>query len=121
MKILLVEDALLAGKVASFILSDLHCDVDVASSGTQALEKASNQKYNLILMDLDLPDTSGFEVTQRMREASITTPIYALSAHSDRDTREQAIASGMTGFLTKPLGEGQIRELLLKSAVDQNG
>jgi CheY-like chemotaxis protein len=118
MKVLLVEDLPLAAKIARYILGDLRCDVDVASNGAQALEKAKMQAYDLIFMDVGLPDATGFEVTQALRAASVKTPIYALTAHTDRDHRAQAVASGMTGFLTKPLEENEVRALLLKRTLE---
>ncbi len=121
MKVLLVEDLPLAAKIARFILGDLHCDVDIASSGAQAMEKAISRVYDLIFMDVGLPDTTGFEVTQRIRAANIKTPIYALTAHTDNDNRQQAVLAGMTGFLTKPLEENEVRALLVKCAMEGEG
>lgn len=116
MKVLLVEDLPLAAKIARYILADLNCDVDVASNGADALIKAKTNRYDLIFMDVGLPDATGFEVTQRIRSAGITTAIYALTAHTDGEHRSQAVKSGMTGFLTKPLEEGAVRQLLLARA-----
>ncbi|MFI4957316.1 MAG: response regulator [Gammaproteobacteria bacterium] len=113
MKVLLVEDLPLAAKIARFILGDLNCDVDVATNGAEALQKAQSNAYDLIFMDVGLPDATGFEVTSRIRKAGVQVPIYALTAHTDADHRDQAIAAGMTGFLTKPLEEMAVRQLLL--------
>lgn len=116
MKVLLVEDLPLAAKIARFILGDLSCDVDVATNGAEALIKAQSSRYDLIFMDVGLPDATGFEVTSRIRKAGVSVPIYALTAHTDSDHRDQAIAAGMTGFLTKPLEEVAVRQLLLSNA-----
>jgi CheY-like chemotaxis protein len=115
MKVLLVEDLLLAGKIARCILGD-HCDVDLASTAEEAMTKVKTKVYDLIFMDLDLPDTHGIEVSKKMRNNAIKTPIYALTAHTDRETREEALAAGMTGFLAKPLEKLQVQALLIKHA-----
>jgi CheY-like chemotaxis protein len=118
MKVLLVEDLPLAAKIARFILGDLQCEVDVATNGEQAVEKASHGGYDVIFMDVGLPDATGFEITARLRAMKNKTPIYALTAHTDRDHRAQAVAVGMTGFLTKPLEENEVRALLVKCAIE---
>lgn len=121
MKVLLVEDLPLAAKIARFILGDLNCEVDVASSGAEALTKVKATAYDLIFMDVGLPDATGFQITERLRKEGITTPIYALTAHTDADNRAEAIKAGMTGFLTKPLEEGAVRQLLLARAPTSDG
>lgn len=121
MKVLLVEDLPLAAKIARYILSDLNCDVDHVSTGADAVNKARSDVYDLIFMDVGLPDATGFEVTQRIRAAGVATPIYALTAHTDVDHRQQAIRAGMTGFLTKPLEEAAVRQLLLGRAPTLDG
>ena len=120
MKVLLVEDLPLAAKIARFILGDLNCDVDVATNGADALQKAQDSNYDLIFMDVGLPDATGFEVTSKIRKAGVRVPIYALTAHTDADHRDQAIASGMTGFLTKPLEEMAVRQLLLANIHEES-
>lgn len=114
MKVLLVEDLPLAAKIAKYILVALGCEVDWAANAEDALNKAYHERYVLILMDIGLPDCTGLEVTQKIRAHGIATPIYALTAHTDAQQKHMALASGMNGFLIKPLEEEEVRQLLLK-------
>jgi len=112
MRVLLVEDLKLAAKIAHYILTSLDCEVDVAYSGKQALEKISAQDSELVLMDIGLPDSSGFSVTQKIREVNQHIPVYALSAHTDDDHKRKAEQAGMNGFLIKPLEELEIKQVI---------
>jgi signal transduction histidine kinase len=77
----------------------------IASRGIEGLDMAVKEMPNLILMDINLPDLSGREVTTRLRsdERFKTTPIVALTALSQAGEREKALAAGATGYLTKPV------------------
>lgn len=112
MKVLLVEDLKLAAKIAHYILTSLDCDVDVAYSGKEAIEKAAQKAYDLVLMDIGLPDYDGFTVTRKIREAKNHLPVYALSAHTDEGHKQKAEQAGMNGFLIKPLEELEIKQVL---------
>lgn len=112
MKVLLVEDYQLAAKIADFILRSLDCQVDIAKNGQQALDKVMAGHYDLILMDLGLPDKNGYEVTKIIRESNNKTPVYALTAHTDQGHKDLAVEAGMNGFLIKPLEESEVKEVL---------
>src|SRR4051794_4589506 len=79
--------------------------VVVASRGIEGLDTAAREMPDLILMDINLPDLSGREVTTRLRsdERFRSVPIVALTALSQAGEREKAIAAGATGYLTKPV------------------
>lgn len=112
MKVLLVEDYQLAAKIADYILRSLDCQVDIAKNGEQAFEKAMAGEYDLILMDLGLPDKNGYEVTQLIRQQNNDTPVYALTAYTDQDHKNRAFEAGMNGFLIKPLEEHEVKQVL---------
>src|SRR5581483_7346675 len=80
-------------------------DVSVASRGIEGLDMAIQKMPDLILMDINLPDLSGREVTTKLRsdDRFRTVPIVALTALSQAGEREKAIAAGATGYLTKPI------------------
>ncbi len=113
MKVLLVEDVPLAAKISAFLLRALNCEVDAVETGQDALQKVMTHHYDFILMDIGLPDYDGFMVTERIRQFS-DVPIYALTAQADEAHRQQAFASDMTGFLTKPLNESEIKNIMAK-------
>jgi len=101
--ILLVEDIELNILVARALLEKQGHKVDVAMDGHQAIEKVASTPYDLILMDIQLPDMDGYEVTKRLREAhSQLPPIVALTANIFSDT-QQFIAKGLDDAIGKPL------------------
>jgi two-component system, OmpR family, aerobic respiration control sensor histidine kinase ArcB len=107
-KILIVEDHPIARMMISKILESLHCqiDIDVAEDGETALNKAKNKNYDLIFMDIGLPDIDGYTVTLRIREREKTTqriPIVALTANANDAEKAKAMSSGMDDFYAKPL------------------
>lgn len=77
--------------------------VEIASNGKLALNMAKKGGYQVILMDVQMPELDGYEVTKALRKENITTPIIALTAHAMSDEREKCLASGCNEFLTKPL------------------
>ena len=106
-RILLVEDDGVAAIVTKNMLIHLGCAVDVAKNGKMALTQFNQAKYDLIFMDVGLPDLSGHEVTERIRVneslADAHTPILALTAHVDEDQKQACIAAGMDAVYSKPL------------------
>lgn len=106
-RVLVVEDNLLAQKIAAKAFAALGCEVDTADDGKAALEKHAGKVYDLILMDIGLPDMNGHEVTMEIRKKEKSTqrhtPIVALTAHADEEQKAKASAAGMDGFFAKPL------------------
>lgn len=106
--VLLVEDNKLVSKMSVIVLEQLNCKVDVVSTGTSALEYASKSNYDIIFMDIGLPDINGLTVINRIRtnsELNQGVPIIALTAHSDKEYIEQSYQMGATEFLIKPLND----------------
>lgn len=102
MRILVVEDE---PKVARFIqdgLSDQQFAVDVATDGASALRQVENSGYDLLILDIMLPDVDGFDVCRRVRALGFTTPILMLSARSLVDDRVKGLDTGADDYLTKP-------------------
>jgi len=105
-KVLLVEDTPIAIKVAVIILNMLGCKIDVAEKGMVALEMATKNKYDLILMDIGLPDIDGLTVTKQIRQQELEgkhVPIIALTAHSETAIKEKLFEVGLDDLLIKPL------------------
>lgn len=105
--ILVVEDDAFMGEVNRTILEKLDCNVDIAVEGKEAIKAIYSKQYDMVFMDIGLPDMDGYEVTKKIRQYEIDkerlTPIIALSAHSGADNAQQCIAVGMNAVLTKPL------------------
>lgn len=121
LKVLLVEDDRFEQLNTARILKSFSCDVDLAISGREGFELSLERAYNLILMDLGLSDDNGFNVVQQIKAQSPlnrTTPIIALTAHSDDLYRKQALAVGMDDFLSKPLQNKTLEKLIDRLRVD---
>lgn len=115
-KILLVEDLDIARLSAKLVLSKLNCEVDFAENGTKALELVNKTLYDIILMDIGLPDIDGIAVTAKIREQpdciNVNTPIIALTAHQEAECQAKCYEAGMNDFLTKPLTEEKGRSFI---------
>ncbi|MBN8730125.1 MAG: response regulator [Acidobacteria bacterium] len=105
LRVLLVEDNPINRTVASHMLARLGFSPDVCTNGNEAVERATAQAYDLILMDVQMPEMDGIEATYRIRELRISnrpTRIVALTANTVDDTRLACERAGMDGFLAKP-------------------
>lgn len=102
MAILLIEDDT---RIAEFIKRGLEAEgylVDRASTGNEALEIAFSPTYELIILDLMLPDVDGLEICKRLREANVTTPILMLTAMDSMENKVTGLRTGADDYLTKP-------------------
>ena len=114
--ILQVEDEEVCVLITQSILVKLGFKVDVARNGEEALQKCKDRHYDLIIMDVGLPDISGIEVTRKIRVVEKSTnqytPIIALTAHIDTESKQQCIESGMDAVLSKPIATEKFVEVL---------
>jgi len=115
MNILVVDDNEINLKVATTLLKNEGAKVVTAKSGGEALEKIKAHKFELILMDLEMPKMSGMEATRRMRQSKTcaeSIPIIALTAHAFSDVRHEALDAGMNDLLAKPYKPEQLFEII---------
>lgn len=115
--ILAVDDHPLNLKLVCTLLDDLGINVSRAENGKQAVELCQQHKYDLILMDIQMPEMDGLQATQLIRQhehlnASKKTPIVALTAHALADEQENIRQCGMNDYLTKPLEESQLIHII---------
>lgn len=110
--ILLVEDQLIIQRIELNMINALGRSADVACNGAQALAMAEQKSYQLIFMDLVLPDTTGIEITQQLRAMGVTTPIVAITGNDDEQTRHECQQAGMNGFLAKPLNPQTLQKVI---------
>ena len=117
-QILLVEDNVVNQKVAISMLKKIGLQhIDVAEDGREAVEMTGNQAYDLILMDCQMPEMSGYEATghirQREREQQLPKiPIIAMTANAMAEDREKCLAAGMDDYLSKPVKIDNLRKRL---------
>ena len=105
LRVLLAEDNAFNQKLAVTLVERLGHSVVVAGNGREAVEAASSADFDVVLMDVQMPEMDGFEATRRIVElrGDDRPPIIALTANAMAEDREACIAAGMDGFLTKPL------------------
>ncbi len=114
LKTLLVEDNLIIQRLHHEFLRRLGCQVCTATDGTEAVKQASSIKFDVILMDIDLPDMSGIEAAKLIRKQIINrnTRIIALTSQNTTEVRRRALEAGMDGFQTKPASLAILKTLL---------
>jgi CheY-like chemotaxis protein len=106
-RILLAEDEPMIREMITLMLAQRGLHPDTAASGRQAVEKWQDGEFDLIFMDLQMPDMNGMEATQAIRERETAgdkrTCIIGLTAHASREIKEQCLDSGMDQVLIKPV------------------
>ena len=117
-RVLLVEDMEMNQILASTILNEMGCVVEIADNGKIAVEKVQSSDYDLVLMDIQMPIMNGYEAAQIIRdlpeEKFKKIPIIAMTANAFDEDRQKAIEAGMNGHLGKPIEIDKLRETLLK-------
>lgn len=114
-RILVADDNLVNQQVALRMLEKLGCETAVAMDGRQAIEMQHAYRYDLILMDCEMPNLDGFQATVHIRATEERrTPIIALTANTGQGEREQCLAAGMDDFLAKPIRPRLLRETLAR-------
>jgi PAS domain S-box-containing protein len=111
LRILLVEDNIVNQKVALRLLERIGHQADIASNGIEAIEAVRQTRYDVVLMDLQMPDLDGIEATRRIRTLLPTEQqpwIVALTAHAEADYRDKCLSLGMNDYLTKPIKVEQL-------------
>ena len=123
LRMLLVEDNILNIKLINGIFLGTNVKIDIAETGAEAINKAKDNFYDIILMDIELPDMNGYDTTKVIRnDLKIQQPIIALTAHALAGEREKCIGAGMNEYLTKPVNTRQLFEkisTLLAGSVEQ--
>lgn len=115
-RILVVDDNRINQQVAKEMLNKLGCKAEIASNGKQALEMILKAKYDLVLMDCNMPVMDGYESTVEIRrlEGFARMPIIAMTANVTDAEKDQCIAAGMDSFLGKPLRLGKLKDELYR-------
>lgn len=123
-RILVVDDNRVNQQVAREMLSKLGCRTDVAINGKDALTKTLRHRYDLILMDCNMPVMDGYQATEEIRklETDHHVPIIAMSANTSNEDKERCLQVGMDGEIGKPLRLSKLREGLTHwmSGIDQD-
>lgn len=108
MRVLLVEDDMTAARGITMVMKSGSAVVDHADTGEEALELLRHYDYDVMILELVLPDMEGFEVLRRMRAARNNTPVVALSALARPETRVKALGMGADDVLGKPFDRAEL-------------
>ncbi|MDH5373122.1 MAG: response regulator, partial [Acidimicrobiia bacterium] len=109
-RILLAEDTITNQRVIAALLSKYGCRVEVAGNGLEAVEAVKSRPFDLVLMDVRMPEMDGIEATRRIRELDVRQPfIAAMTADVIQETVDLCFGAGMDEFLTKPV---RVQEML---------
>jgi signal transduction histidine kinase/CheY-like chemotaxis protein/HPt (histidine-containing phosphotransfer) domain-containing protein len=117
LRVLVVDDNVVNQKVAQRMLMDLGCRVDVASTGREAVQVVALARYDLVFMDVQMPELDGLEATAEIRQREAAgggqhVPIVAMTAHALLKDRDRCLAAGMDGYISKPVQPQDLRQAL---------
>ena len=114
LRILLVEDEYINQTLAVAVLEREKWKVQVAENGLQAIEILKNTIFDLVLMDIQMPELDGYETTRAIRQQEKNTgkhiPIIAMTAYAAKGDREKCLAAGMDGYISKPISPDKISQ-----------
>jgi CheY-like chemotaxis protein len=119
--ILVVEDDVISILLTRDLLDNYKVKLDVADTGRKALVAIASQRYDLILMDVNLPDTNGIDIVDQVSQGNginCNTPIIMLSGTKNQAIVSHAIERGAKGYIVKPLYKDAVNELFAKYKLD---
>jgi PAS domain S-box-containing protein len=110
--VLLVEDNPVNQKFALAVMKKAGHRVSLAENGQEAVDWVARGRFDVILMDIQMPVMDGFTATRLLRQQGVTTPVIALTAHAMKGFRDQCLSAGMNDFLTKPIRGSALLDIL---------
>ena len=112
--VLVAEDSPTNQMLIKLLLEQSGLDVTIAQDGRLALEKALSTHFDLIFMDIQMPNMNGYDATRNIRTEGIEIPIIALTAHAMKGDDEKCFAAGCSDYLTKPINQKQLLKTIRK-------
>ena len=113
-KVLVVDDSKLNLKVAENVLKSFKVSTETVTSGLECLSCVKSKKYDIIFMDIMMPNMSGVEVLKKLREEKVNIPVIALTADAIEGQEEKYISEGFDGYLSKPIDKTKLKVILNK-------
>jgi|GEM_PF-86785 diguanylate cyclase (GGDEF) domain len=117
LNVLLVEDNVINRQVALETLQRVGVSVQIAENGKDGIEQASRGKFDLVLMDVDLPEVDGITATYWLRDKGYVIPIIAMTAFDDPKERERCLKAGMNDFMIKPFEPDTLYSLIYRWSI----
>ncbi|MGC8594324.1 MAG: response regulator [Candidatus Kryptoniota bacterium] len=115
MKALIADDVPMIRKLVEFHLRQLGFETYNAADGAEALMLANNTKYDVILLDIMMPELDGFEVLKNLRAGKVNnrTPVIIMTAYGDSSNVRRAVELGANDFVVKPIEQGSFRKKIM--------
>lgn len=120
-RVLVVDDNVLNRELTMHLLSTWGFEVLTVESGRKAIDRLRNEKFDLVLMDIQMPEMDGYETTEKIKaEFKTLLPIVALTAHSNKTEREKCMRAGMSGYISKPFDELELYKIITELVQQKN-
>lgn len=114
-RILLAEDNVINQQLARIILNKMGYDPEIAENGKEVLNKLGEKEFDLIFMDIQMPEMDGLEATRIIRTTHSVQPlIIAMTANTTPEDREECLAEGMNDYLSKPVDLDELVNIMEK-------
>lgn len=117
--ILLAEDNIINQRVAQTIFKNLGYEITIAQNGKECVDQVKENKFDIIFMDIMMPEKDGLEATSEIRSAGYQLPIVAMTANAREEDKTKAFNSGMNHYLAKPVRIEEIKEVLIRYFSEQ--
>lgn len=114
LKIIVAEDNLINQKVAKTIFKNLGFEITIAVDGNDVIEKVNETNYDIVFMDIMMPEKDGFDATKNIRELGHKLPIVAVTADTNVESRKKVKEAGMDDYIPKPIRVDEIKRVLIK-------
>ena len=112
--ILFADDNIINQRLTQSVFKHLGFEIDIAQNGAEAVEMASTKNYDLVFMDIFMPEMDGITAASALRKKGLKMPIIAITGADETEKKEEAKAAGMNDFILKPIRLESIKELLIK-------
>lgn len=113
LRVLVVDDNAINQSLMKHLLLQWNIDFDIVSNGLEAVKQLTGQTYDLVLMDIQMPQMDGYAATQQIREVlKLDLPIIAMTAHALAGEREKCLSRGMNEYISKPIKEEELFKLI---------
>jgi len=113
-KILIVEDDLTNSELIIEIFDSIEVSLTCVFSGTEAIEICKKEKFDMVLMDIQLPEKDGYQVTKEIKALYPDLPVIAQTAYAFLTDRDLALSSGCCAYITKPFKKEDLLKLVIK-------
>ena len=114
LNILIAEDNIINQKVVKVLFKNLGYEIDIVSNGKEAIKTINKKKYDIVFMDIMMPEIDGLEATREIRAMGYKMPVIALTADLGNETKKSAYDAGINEFVGKPIKSDQLKKIMIK-------